>query len=339
MTTAGAIIRTSDRGRFKRCRQLWDFESPMRQGYRYTPGIKALDFGIAVHKGLEVYYDPERFENYPREGREWLAKAAFLASCNEHKARILSAQPDMALETETDFEERKTLGLGMLEHYFLWAADHDHDFRPIKSEIEFEVPIPGLDAVYQGRIDMIIEDLSGSYWIVDHKTAAQFGETTYLDLDVQASSYCWAIQKQLNIPINGIIYNEIRKTVPKDPRVNANGSLSKDKNQRTSAYLYRKKLIELGLDTTPYTEYLDHLEQSQNFFRRTTVYRSVAELARVEYLIGLEARDMLDPAVRIYPNPTKFNCQGCAFFTPCLALMDGSDVDWVLNTSGRYAKE
>jgi hypothetical protein len=50
------IIRTSDRGRFKKCRQQWDFESPMRQGYRYAGGVKPLDFGIAMHVGLKTGY-------------------------------------------------------------------------------------------------------------------------------------------------------------------------------------------------------------------------------------------------------------------------------------------
>ena len=335
-TTTRSIIRTSDRGRFKRCRTLWDFESPMRQGYRYTPGIKALDFGIAVHVALEIFYDPDRL-HYPREQREGFALRAFTDSCKNQRARILLVQPDLAVEIEEDFAERETLGEGMLEHYFLWSAEHDN-FKPIKSEVEFEVPIPGMNAVYQGRIDLIIENEQG-VWIVDHKTAAQFTDTAYMDLDMQVSSYCWAIRKQLGIPVEGVIINELRKSVPKEPQVNQNGTMSQNKSQRTSAIMFRKKLEEQGLADGPYTEYIEHLEQKSLFFRRTTLYRGQEELDIVEQLIKLEAEDMLDPNVRIYPNPSRFNCNGCAFFAPCLAKLDGSDFEWILEKSGRYTTE
>ena len=330
------IIRTSDRGRFKKCRQQWDFESPMRQGYRYAGGVKPLDFGIAMHVGLEIYYDPERW-SYPKEIREKLAIRAFLDSCEEQKAKVMLATPDLSVETEADFKERGELGVAMLEHYFSWSEERD-TFKPIKSEIEFEVPIPGMDAVYQGRIDLIIEDAQGDYWIVDHKTAAQFGDTTHLDLDVQVGSYCWAIQKQLGIPVKGVIYNELRKSVPQEPVVNKNGTISRNKAQRTTATLYRQKIAELGLREIDYAEILEHLEKNQNYFRRTVLFRSSAELEVVEKIIQLEAKDMLDPDVSIYPNPTKFNCGWCSFFAPCLATMDGSDPTWLLEDSGRYAK-
>ena len=308
----------------------------MRQGYRYTPGIKALDFGIAVHKGLEVFYDPERM-TYGRQMREDFALRAFTDSCSNQRARVLLAQPNLAVETEEDFAERETLGEGMLEHYFLWSKEND-DFVPVKSEVEFEVPIPGIDAVYQGRIDLIIENEQGT-WIVDHKTAAQFTDTAYMDLDMQVSSYCWAIRKQLGIEVKGVIINELRKSVPKDPQVNQNGTMSQNKSQRTSAIMFRQKLAERGLSEGPYTEYIEHLEQRSLFFRRTTLYRSDEELDIVERLIALEAQDMLDPDVRIYPNPSRFNCNGCSFFAPCLAKLDGSDHDWILEESGRYTTE
>ena len=332
-----SIIRTSDRGRFKRCRQLWDFESPMRQGYRYTPGIKALDFGIAIHEALEHYYDPDR-ATYAKTVKEELALRIFKASCANQRARILLAQPDLAVEIEQDFEEREELGIGMLQHYFMYWEFHGDGFTPVKSEIEFEVDIPGIDAVYQGRIDLIIENEEG-YWIVDHKTAAQFTDTSYLDLDMQVSSYCWAIKKQLGIPIKGVIMNELRKSVPKEPAVNKDGTLSRNKSQSTSGIMFRWKLRQLGLSEDPYTEYINHLDAAKQYFRRTVLYRSDAELANVEELIRLEALDMLEPEVRIYPNPSRFNCNGCSFFAPCLAKMDGGDPDWILEKSGRYSKE
>ena len=54
------IVRTSDRGTFRRCRELWNFTSKIRENWEYVPGVEALDFGTAIHAALEVYYDPDR---------------------------------------------------------------------------------------------------------------------------------------------------------------------------------------------------------------------------------------------------------------------------------------
>ena len=335
------IIRTSDRGRYRRCKQLWDFESPLRHNYRYQGTIKPLDFGIAIHEALDEFYRPRvegyEYKTYPRDVLEHLSIATFRRICDEQKKRVLDTGATLAVEVEEDFNERVALGQGMLEHYFEWSAENDN-FTVVKSEIEFEVEIPGIDAVYQGRIDAIIQDERGRYWLMDHKTAAQFGDTTWLDLDTQISAYCWAVNKQLGVKLEGLVYNELKKSVPKPPSVNKNGTLSQNKAARTSYHLYKQAIRDLGLNESDYAEYLEYLKAKSNYFRRTYISRSPAELERVELYIRMEAQEMLNPEVLIYPNPSRFNCSSCAFLAPCLAMQDGSDVKWILNSSGNYAK-
>ena len=330
------VIRTSDRGRFRRCRQLWDFESPMRQNYAYQGSIKPLDFGIAFHEALDEYYKP-REEAYTHEVRWGLAISKFGEICDEQMARTLKATMGIdETSVREDFAERKELGIGMLNHYFPWAEEHD-DFEVVESEISFEVEIPEMDVMYQGRIDALVKRDDG-YWLLDHKTAAQFGDTGWLDLDTQISAYCWAMTKRLGIKVNGMIYSEIKKSVPKEPQVNKNGTLSQNKQQRTSLALYKKKIQELGLNESDYSEYLEYLAANDKWFRRTYVHRSDQELENVEEIIRIESREMINPDIGIYPNPSRFNCSGCAFKLPCVAKQDGSDVNWILEESGNYAK-
>lgn len=333
------IIRTSDRGRFRRCRQQWDFESPLRHNYRYQGTIKPLDFGIAIHEALDEFYRPRIHgePTYPRDVLEKLSISTFRRTCDEQKKRVLNTGTSLAVEIEQDFNERVELGHGMLEHYFQWSKEND-DFVIMKSEIEFEVEIPGMDAVYQGRIDAIIQDERGRYWLMDHKTAAQFGDTTWLDLDTQISSYCWAVQKMLGVKLEGLVYNELRKSIPKNPVMNKDGSLSRNKGARTSYHLYKQAIQDLGLNEYDYSVYLEHLREKSSYFRRTYISRSPKELERAELFIRMEAQEMLNPEILIYPNPSRFNCTSCAFLAPCLGMQDGSDVKWILNSSGNYAK-
>jgi hypothetical protein len=331
------IIRTSDRGAFKRCRRSWDLGSKIRQNLVIKgPVPKPLDFGTAIHRGMESWYNPMQWE-WDRELRKSLSVAAFLECQREQKARYLAEMPDMDEELRKDFNERTELGTGMLYHYFHWSANMDQ-FTPKMVEIEFEVPIPGLEgtyaegAVYQGRVDALMEDLKGRYWIWDHKTTARMDPTAHLELDEQCGSYAWALQLMLGIPIEGVVYNELYKGVPGPPTVLKNGNFSKSKSQDTSYELYFQALME-RFEYIP-DEYADILEtfrlKGNEYFRRTQVHRSPEELRTQGERIRLEALDMLDPNIRIYPNPTKFNCQNCMFRTPCIAMNDGSDVKWIL---------
>jgi hypothetical protein len=363
------IIRTSDRGQFRKCRELWNFTSKIRLNWEWVPGIDPLDFGIAVHKGMEVYYDPERW-NDERLIVEAEAHLAFMAVMNDWKRRLIKS--DNWEARKATWNEHKELGTGMLNHYFMWAPRHDlkDDWEPIKTEIEFEVPIPVPDTidhlrwefsaidgnlyqrvmpegsdeyvmipvVYQGRIDLIIRNKrTGKYWIVDHKTAAQFGQTEHLELDPQCGSYCWAIQKILGINVDGVIYQELRKKVPKEPTVLQSGELSQNKAQGTTAELYEKAILDGGYNPEPYAAFVQTLRESQQeYFRRLTVHRSQRELEILEHNICLEAIDMLnDPS--IYPNPSRWNCNGCAMRTPCLLKQEGSDWQWHLEHSQQYA--
>lgn len=365
-------IRTSDRYTFKSCRVKWLFQSPLREHVEYTPGIPALDEGVAVHAGLEAYYDPETWDWLKDERREavhGLALEAFTEAVRQQIDRV-----KQNTEYTPDLRERFTVqykrGRGMLEHYFSWAPKADAELRPVYSEIGFDVPINvPVDMVraversgrfkvmngelyfldsssgntvarqvrYGGRLDVLMEyEPDGTLWVMDHKTTAQFGEMAHLELDPQCGSYLWAIRHQLGLACDGVIYNQLRKAVPKPPQVLQNGKLSKNKQQTTTLDLYRAKLKELGQTEEGYEDFLAHLEgASDGYFRRFQVPRSKRELDILHRNIILEAMDMIDDPA-IYPNASQWNCRGCPFKTPCVSMQDGSDWRWHLEESGLY---
>lgn len=359
------IIRTSDRNTFRRCRQLWDYRSPIRRHLEYTPGIEPLDFGIAIHEGLDVYYDPKRWDDPSRDIVRYEAEHAFLKHLDVWRKRLQAT--GMWEPQKRRHLELSQLGLDMLQHYWKWAPENDKHWRPVKSEIEFEVPIPvpfelelalpkrfrknaeghlevladggGWYVVYyQGRIDLISQLLSnGRYILIDHKTAAQFGQTEHLDLDTQCRSYAWALKKMLNIDISQIVYSELKKSVPKPPRILQSGSLSVAKNQGTTYELYMEKIKELNHDPNWYGDFIQWLKETppQEYFRRIPVDYRPEMLEQTGLAICMEAIDMLNDPF-IYPNPDRWNCNGCAFRTPCLIKQEGGDPEWHIENSGLY---
>jgi len=356
------IIRTSDRESFRRCRQAWDFGSKIRQNWDYVPGVEPLDFGTAIHAALEVYYDPRRWGD-DRSVVEQEGVMAFSNHMADWKRRLhKSRQWDMM---EDEWRAHNVLGRGVLKHFYTWAPVMDDQWEPLKSELEFEVPIPIPDGfvipvgwgrspennllkvvddklipvVYQGRIDLIARNIrTNKVYIIDHKTRGQFGDYEHYELDTQASSYAWVLKKILKIDVHGIIFQELRKKAPQEPKVLKRGALSKDKGQSTTAEIYRAAVLRAGHPIAEYEDFITFLEtEGQQYFRRIQVDRSEKELEIIGRNVIDEAIDMLDNP-RIYPSPSGINCNGCRYREPCLMKQDGSDSQYYLDHSLLYER-
>jgi len=359
------VIRTSDTGQFKRCRVAWDFGSKIRQNFEYVAGLPPLDFGTAIHAGLETYYKNKMLHGEVFSTR--LNQAEAMMAYKEHmydwKKRFLADEAEPIIESPKYkvWYDHYQMGQGMLKHYFRWSKDQDEHWNILHVEIEFEVPIPvvvplqrkqrwvGFDTdtdgnltymndpiVFQGRIDMIAQDEDGHVWIVDHKTAAQFFNPDFYDINPQAERYVWALHQQLGIDVKGVIFNDLRKKVPKPPKLLKNGGLSKNKSQDTTVEEYMDAIKQHGLNMEHYRDFLSTFK-GQEYFRRVKTYRSKMQRKSVGEDIQLEAISMLsDP--EIYRNATSFNCPGCMFKSPCEMKYNGGDVEWFLNHSGAYKK-
>lgn len=349
MVVGKHVVRTSDRISFKRCRRSWDMGSFQRQ--RYVPLVrpKPLDFGIAMHEAWAVYYDPDTW-HIPRPLMLEPMLARFMAVTHEQLTNYREAGYELAIDLEQDFEERIELGRGMIEHYVKWAPKVDN-FKPVKVEYDFEVPIMnpfanntgseqltcachGWPVFYQGRIDGIIQDDMGFYWILEHKTAAQLGPTDHLVLDEQCGSYAWALQ-HYGMNVRGVVYNEAIKNFPTPPTrlksAREGRNYSVNRQQRTTYEVYMQTLIDNHEPVELYQEFLQYLKDEGNpFFRRTQVHRNHNELKDIGVRVAYEALDMINPDLLVYPNPTRINCQMCSYRTPCIMMNEGSDYEFYL---------
>lgn len=219
---------------------------------------------------------------------------------------------------------------------YMLTHEEDEDFLKWERELREQ----GLPIVYAGRIDMLIQDDKGHYWIVDWKTAAQIrDDDEFLYLDDQIGSYVWALRK-FGLDVKGFIYHIQRKAFPGPPTKNKVRRLGRifsvNQNQPTNFEEYRdtvsvedKEAYEAGL----YDEHLEWLkENGSTFYSRHQIPKTYHEVQEIERNISYEALTMTDPSIRIYPESGRFGCTSCAFRQPCLGKNAGEDYLYTLNT-------
>jgi hypothetical protein len=228
-----------------------------------------------------------------------------------------------------------------------WTAKFDYhtllvDREPVTEE-HARFLWEGLPVVYAGRIDMLAEDKHGGLWIFDWKTAARItvsGERDeFLYLDDQVGSYVWAL-RSIGLNVQGFVYHEMKKGFPQPPTQNKQPRLgcwfSKNKNQNTDYETYLKTVSEEDTEAWKAGLYDDMLQFLQAegvvFYSRHQIMKSDHECVEIQKGIGMEALEMIDPNLRIYPSPGRFGCAFCAFRGPCLGVFAGEDYQYALDT-------
>jgi hypothetical protein len=326
---------------FRGCRLRWQWQYV--DGYSPIVRPAPLEFGTAFHVGMETLYNPDTW-SLPLIDLYRIAKAAFLAMCDQQAGDFLERKEAYQLdpEEEVDYEQLKALGVGMLR---LVARTMDRkNYRPIAVETEAFAPITHPVSgtplhcshckkpyFYGVRPDAVLVDLNGRYWLVDWKTTAMLlKDQMILELDGQIATYLWALVYALRLNFAGFFYVQVFKGFPKRPRLldypRLGRKFSVSHQQRTDPVIYRQVVskqdpaaYQLGL----YDEYLAWLEGfGPEFIKWFKVYKSHRQLETVGADLAQQVIEMdLNPI--IYPNPGRMQCQRCPFQEPCLERQSG----------------
>lgn len=330
------VIRTSDRIMFRRCRRRWGWSSHLRGNLGSKEAASPLWMGSGFHFALEDFHGERRFTE---------ASDAFTAYVEATKRHDRSSLP-------VDWAELHELSRGMLNYYqHDWLRYRD----PLQTfiwngvpqvEVNFRVDIPfdarhwGFDrVVYSGTIDRVSIDEHGQIWIVEYKTAKAI-QTLHLANDSQVSSYCWAGAHLYDRPIAGVIYQQHRKDTPNPPKRLANGRISVDKRQLTTAAavrgLIREQYGSVQKAPSDIVEFLNVLTNDESpkgdkFILRNYIQRNEHQAQAEGEKIMMEAAEMLNPDLPLYPNPDR-TCQFmCPFNSACVSMDDGSDWEYELD--------
>lgn len=362
-------IHTSERRSFRGCRRRHNWAYV--EGYTPNETPKPLEFGIAFHEALAVFFDPETWAETNAEEKLINAIEVFTRICEEQRVKFLTVtnQRELTDADGDDYRERIELGIGMLTHYAREIHPRgDTWFKPVAVEVAFEVPLYDPESGYQlechnspkcgqkhenygtdslvfyaGRVDMLVEDIhNGGYFVWDHKTAAQLAyDDGFLQLDDQVGSYCWALSVVLGLDIRGFVYAEYRKGYPGPPeqlkRATGGRSFSINKTQATNLSIFEahvKEFDTVAYDEGKYDEFLAFLRSGEapRYQQRFPIIKSPTELKNIGEMLTLEALDMIDPNLRIYPSVGRYGCQNCAYRQPCVAQFMGEDHIYTLES-------
>lgn len=325
-------IHTHDRIRYKRCRRKWYLGSALGRYLvpKDQPANIHLWLGTGFHFALEDYHGYNRFGD-PVE-----ALAAYYSAF----------RPD---ELPTDAEDSIALGMGMLAHYKNWLKQRNIyetlwlDGEPqVEVKIELELTelskLAGKPVIFRGTIDRVVVDAYGNWWVQDYKTAATI-DTNKLATDPQIGNYVWAAEQHYQREIAGMVYTQFAKKVPRPPKILTNGTLSVDQRQKTTHGLYREALLQYypdGKFPSKYVEFLNKLAEAETpegdeFIRSDEVARNLHAKESTYKHMCAEVREMIDPDLPIYPNPTRDCIWDCSEFrTICLAMDEGDDWEYLI---------
>lgn len=367
-------IHTTELRSYRGCRRRWNwaFGEDLQPIRTAVP----LEFGISYHYAMEKMYNPETW-GAPRLLIAQFAEAAFYDACSAQRKKYNAEnERGMSDEEERNYDELLALGRGMIHWYVMNHLPVD-EYVPAFVEEKFQVPIThpdgtplhctcdkchakwlladeawlvanghtwkGLPVVYEGRVDAIVRDRHGNYWILDWKTTSRMmneDADIVLELDDQITGYIWALRKKLGLAIRGFIYVELKKGFPQPPpemkvvRLGRSFSVSKQLDTDADTYTRTVSARDKGAYTAGlYDEYIAYLKaEGPRFINHHTVRRTSIQLDNFESDLLDQAFEMTDPNTRIYPSPGRFSCGNCAYKEPCLDKNQGGDYHYALQT-------
>lgn len=315
------MVRPWETALFRRCRRAWNFAARERGDYEPAEPARVVDLDEALHDALDVYYFPGMWK-WGREIVRPMAHQGFAKALRRQRAAY-EQQRTLSEAQEDDVERATQRGADLLERYFDWARELDA-FTPVQVALQFDVIVPdpehpefglrttdGRDVQYRPRVDMVLVDEQELCWLAEHRIVdSAWAELDDLLLDEQSLTRAWAWEVGFVGRVEGTIHTELRLGDP---------------------------------DTTDEGTDVEALEGPAGFitrhrgprFRRTRIPRSPTELERRGTALGLEIQDMIDPKLRLYPNPSWQHCAGCPYRGPCLAMNQGRDEQRILAESYR----
>lgn len=220
--------------------------------------------------------------------------------------RIRELDANLTQEDWDALREELELLEGVASHYVRWAEEND-DFRVIANQLEGKVPVIADTGRASSKYDfvwradrLVVKD--GRLWIVEDKWWKVIASDALrmLPYDEQTLEYLWAFNlacrrdpKQFAPEVQaavrtygpplGIIYNVVRKKLPRTPELLKKGGLSKAANIDTTYEEYLRAIKWNGLDEADYADVLANLEAKGNtFFHREEIYFSDEELLEVQ---------------------------------------------------------
>lgn len=304
---------------WRHCQMQWDF----RYGQLLIPKreTRPLYFGNWFHTVLQSYY----------EGKGW----------REGHAKYVEAYDKMPPDEQGIFDKGSSRSKGPWEpvpsqieramRSYIWYYEKNPQtadgWKVIAVEVPFELEVvldDGRHITLKGRIDLIIQDRFGKYWVVDHKTTTNIPpETAFHSMDPQMIIYPAAVEQELGIKIEGVIYNYILSRPPSIPKMNKDQKTIAKNDVKTDYPTLYRFLRDHGRDPAEYSEVLLPLQAQSPFLARYRLPRTKPVTDRILQEARWTATEILDHTT-VTRNVTR-QCDQCSYQQICRAALLGLD--------------
>lgn len=219
-----------------------------------------------------------------------------------------------------------------------WTVCFDKEGNPL---VEYPV-VAGIEEgmAFFGYVDaVLLEKATGLIWVVDFKTKSYIENDPEDDFETQTQLYAHALQRDVGVKINGSIIYQISTKVPKTPKQNKNGSMSRT-DLHTTWDIYSGELVKFGLNPDDYQD-MKYKLANKRFFHQIRTYRSWETLERAwaEFIEGVSF--MLDSAKlfaqRVHRgvgsaprSMNNFSCPRCTHRVFCVTEYETGDASHLI---------
>jgi len=284
-----------------------------------------IDLGIAVHAGLAAALLQQSVEQ-AIEG--WYAKITkgfeHLFSEDEHEILSDIREKSYGITSRT----MKQLDIG---HRFETIV---HGGKPMV-EFQFTVPVPDWNA-FNGRVDWIAREIeNGNVWLIDHKVREAMTPESHEEFNLQMAIYQHLISQMmpdLASNIGGSAQHQIRAALPKQPKRNKDGSMSRAACA-TDWETYEAALLAVGLNPLEYQDMKDKLSEVE-FWRWSKSYRSATEVQNI-WRDAEQATINLARSPATYRSLNPMTCGMCRVREFCMTELRAGDTEFLLATQYR----
>lgn len=206
------IVTVTEIDTFLRCRLKWDLSSHNRQSLASALPNEHLGLGLIIHDAMNAWRkDPTEMlvSHYNERVLHFLEEITTVYRERTDK--------DVTHEQLSPLLDATALGEAMCHNYqAYWKRSTPIGTKLRMSEQQYVIDIPGTPHKVEGRIDALVQDLSGNIWILDHKTYGQKKSRNVIAQTPQFMIYAWMLSRVLEKPV-GVIYDGMwkRAEVPK----------------------------------------------------------------------------------------------------------------------------
>ncbi|MCA1844062.1 MAG: hypothetical protein LC792_12935, partial [Actinobacteria bacterium] len=212
----------------------------------------------------------------------------------------------------------------------------------VENDFEANIPDlrnPGQDLVdregrpvrYIDRVQLLVVDTADTYWIVENRLVDDgWADREELLLAEPPVTAAWGWERfYLGMVIAGTVHNELR-LAPEGPDGGEPGEEKAARHPRSRDFARSRAAGRDPAATSSVLQAEAVVQESGDWFRRTWIRRTRAEVEGVGERLSAEALDMLDPTLALYPSPSPEHCGPCHYRAPCLAMNEGVDPGRIL---------